>query len=292
LLQLFPPIPGFCNWLGVVCLSLLGFAQEINKRQSIVKALSQCKDLWDYQRLPQKITEQFDTKDVPILYDIAFDFEVPYAIRRQAVWLAANLNPGQQEIDRIVKYITTHLPSYDSNRGDDKIYIDLKNSILLLYQITANDKYLLEPFRTLYEDNACDNRCKMTIIRLLRETDSIHNISLYKNILNDRGIDFSIKAFAVFGMAQSDSLESLPYLREMVNYLFDKELKRGRPPVFIWEAQNMLRMLGAKHYEASKEIQKVISNLCTLDVKNYGPALTIYANVHDLFSIFWVSGCF
>jgi hypothetical protein len=277
--------------IGITCLSIFMFAQENNRKQSIVNTLSsRFQGNWDKYHLPNVLLGEFNPEDIPIIYDIVFDRTIPYKIRQKSVWLAASLNPNQTQIDKVVKYVIDYLPSFNSERGDDAIYVDLKESIILLYRNSHNDSLLLKPIRTLYVDSACNDDCKMRILQLLSKTDSTHNIPFYNNILKHPGSDHELIALSAFGLAQSGSLESIPYLREMANYLFDTEENSKHPVTFILEANNMLRDLGSKHYDASKEIQEIITEVCNTDTDKYGISLKIPENVYDLFTALQMNG--
>jgi hypothetical protein len=153
----------------------------------------------------------------------------------------------------------------------------------IAYHVRSSE--VIKPFRMLYDDKTCSELCKLTILQTLERTDAVENQSLYNKILNDKDSSEMLQSEAAVGLAQTGSMESIPYLRQMANYLFDTEIIPGHSLYYLVAIRN-LRDLGSKHYEASEEVQKVITSACKIDPKDYSYQMKVKLNIYDLLEAF------
>jgi hypothetical protein len=258
---------------GLTSFPLSLFAQENNNIQAIKKSLGGLPPSAGRVRpIPcSELVRYFAASDLPGLFDIAFDRTNSDQLRSLAFRAADCLNPDQMQ-DRLIQYAVQNIPSFNSvEKTGDSYVVGIRYYILEHYKQTNNDA-LLKPFRTLYEDNACSNGCKFSIMMLLTNTDSDKNIELYNKILNHPNSSRALRANAAFGLAQSGSVASLPYLREMASHLFDSELDPAAEEYFSL-AVDGLGKLSRQNYEACKAIQEIIEKVCTVDTDKHGPML-------------------
>jgi hypothetical protein len=273
---------------GLLSCSIMLHAQQNNDKNKILVSLK------NLEKMPKKdiksVVSKFSPTDVPILYDIALDTDgsIAYRTRHEAIVIASYLNPEQYQIDRTINYAIKKLPIYDPASGEEDILAPIHQSIIHLYSISQKDE-VIKPFRMLYDDKTCSESCKLTILQTLRETDAVGNRSLYNKILNDKDSSEMLKSEATFGLAQTGSMESIPYLSQMANYLFDTEIIKGHS-FYYMVAIRKLRNLGSKHYEASEEVQKVITSACNIDPKDYSYQMKVKLNIYDLLEALKTNG--
>jgi hypothetical protein len=275
----------FCKILSLFCCFLFFnvalLAQDSHDRQYIIDALKRVPALESPESIKGYIAN-LNSADVPLIYSIVYDRTFSNQLREIAVFAAVFLQPAQEQIDGIIQYTTTYLP-LNNQAGRETIIGSMLTSIRMLYA-NAKDDGLLKPFRKLYDDSACDDSCQYSIVRFLSATESVNNRSFYNGILKHPGGADQQRAYAVVGLGQSDSLESIPYLRDMSNYIFDTENISNHATNY-WMAVEILDKLASKHYEASKEIQDIITNICAVDPADYGYMLKSSRDVYDLFGV-------
>jgi hypothetical protein len=278
--------------VSIICLIPFGVvlnAQGNNDRQAILSRLNNLPQIATIDK--ESIVGQFSPADVPILYDILFDTDnttVKYRTRELAAHVASFLNPDQSQINRLVQYINMNLPAYNPDLGGRNIVAPIMDSIGDIYRNTNNDD-VLEPLRALYEDTKCLDECTKRILQTLQYTDSVKNRSFFNKILRHNDDRDAHKALAVFGLAKTGSLEAIPYLREMAYYLFDTEEIPEHYLNYIASIRT-LGELGSKHYEASKEIQQIITKVCIYDTSEYSYMMKTPDNVYDLFNGLKING--
>jgi hypothetical protein len=217
-----------------------------------------------------EIVQNLKSSDVSILMDIFEDRKIASKLRSSAFEAAICINPDRA-YDRIVQFAVRNIPTYNyaEKTGDDRV-VGLRNYIINYYKQTNNDE-LLKPFRTLYLDKTCSDGCKFSILMLLTNTDSKGNIEFYKNIIDNPSTP-AHRAHAVFGLAHSGSMDSLPYLKEMASFLFKAEIDYAGDEYYP-RAINALGELSSKNYVASMAIQEVIGKTCAVDPDQYGRRL-------------------
>jgi hypothetical protein len=288
--------------MGIIGLLLLGaslFAQESKSRQDILNIINNAprKIMVDDPKLVgsvfnkdmQYFTSMLSSSDVPVIYDLVLDKTINYDMRERLANTAALLNPDKEQIDRVIDYLIKTLPGFEVPERKENILAPLIQSIPLLYKKAQDDK-VLAPFRKLYEDSSCKRTCKSIIISTLRETKAEQNFAFYLKIIHDPNGTDSHRDMAGLGVAGMGSLESIPYLGEMVaDYLFATDKPAGISP-YNDSAMAALRDLGKKHYEANEAIQEIITKACTLDTDKYGPRMKNPTIVARLFSILQQNG--
>jgi hypothetical protein len=187
-------------------------------------------------------------------------------LRMPATYVFAYLNPDQTQIDRINKYGIANITLYNfTEKTGDGIAVDIRKSMGMLYDKTKND-LVLKPYRDLYFNESCSDGCKASVMSLLSDTDSKQNISLYNKILEHPGSTKGNKEEAALGLAQSGSLHSLPYLKDMVKALYETDDTFMLQ--FISPALERLSNLSSKHYEAAKVLQENITDICSFNSNN------------------------
>jgi hypothetical protein len=269
--------------LGLISLSVVLFAQEQNDKTKLLGYLKNIEELND---IDESVVEKtFVSTDVPVLYDIALDIDntIEYRTREMAIDVALFLNPSQFQLDRIIHHMFERLPSYKRGIDEDNIVHPIRNSIVRNYLRHKNDDILID-LRTFYDDSRCiTEECKVFILTILSETDSVKNISLYNKILHDKMSSESLQSLAVYGLAKTGSLEAIPYLQTMANYLFDTERIPSHGTQHVM-AIMLLRELGLKHYRASEVLQEIITKLCDYDPDVYKAVYNVPAYVEDIFN--------
>jgi hypothetical protein len=141
----------------------------------------------------------------------------------------------------------------------------------------------LQPLRRIYKESRCNDECKKQILKILGKTDSINNRDLYNRILKNPGIYIDLTNFAAIGLAKTGSMEAIPYLRDMLNYIFEPEPLPEHSVYFIIAVTDSLAAMSSKSYLASKEIQDAITKTCNMNPDKYGVSLKIPENIYDLF---------
>jgi hypothetical protein len=266
----FPKVCKAIAIIYVICFCISLFAQTNNRKEQILNIIEQYykPGLFDLDMGKSQVlsfVNKLEPVDVPLIYDLVFDKTIPYDTREKLARTAAFLHPNKEQINRIMSFTVDNLPQPKTGiKPEDDIIDPLKQSIILLYGNTKDDG-LLQPFRTLYEDNACWNSCRIQILSLLEKTPSSSNISLYEKILTLAGSAEWERRSAIFGIARESSMKSLPYLREMANYLFDPDDKDASA---YSTAVELLGRLSEKDYAASVEIQDTITKVC--NTNEYG----------------------
>jgi hypothetical protein len=263
------------------CMIFISWSCVEGATKDIINIIAKIPIKPDMQSSVSNYLESLTPSDVPVIYDVAFDETISEEIRIKAIYAAIYLKPDQTQIDRMIQYFTTKMLSYNSRESGGEILLTIKNSIIRMYNNTDNDK-LLSPFRSLYESSECNDSCKNRILQLLGSTKADKNIALYNKIMVNAESTESHKAYAAFGMAQSGSLESIKYLRKMAEYLFDKNAT-SMQGFYYMKAVDKLGILAKKYYEASLEVQKIITRVCEYNKDEYSKMMDIEENVYDLF---------
>jgi hypothetical protein len=290
---------------GMIGLMILGaslFAQGNKSRSDILDIAKNAprpgiiiEDAGSAAYALKKDMEYFTSKlvpaDVPIIYDLVLDKTVNYEMREKLAKAAALLHPDKQQIDRVTGYLTQNLPVFGEEalkfqkipQKSENIIAPLIKSISSLYKNTQDDA-VLAPLRKLYENSDCNPYCKMLVLQELSDMDFSANDSFYIKILKDPNSDIHHKQMAAYGLAQSGNPEVIPHLREIADHLFDTDEKQGKSNLGAYmKSVQMLGKLGKKHYEASKEIQALITKVCNCDKDKYGFLMKQPRNVMDLF---------
>jgi hypothetical protein len=256
-------------------------AQDNHDRQYIIDALKRIPALESPDSISGYIAN-FNSADVPLIYSVVYDRTFSNQLREIAAYAAVFLQPDQEQINRIIQYTTTYLP-LNNQTSRETIIGSMLTSIQMLYKNTKDDE-LLKPFRMLYDNSASDGDCQYSIVRFLSATESVNNRAFYNGILKHSGSSDLQRAYAAVGLGQSGSLEAIPYLRNMADYIFDIDNISNHTTNY-WMAIETLDRLASKHYEASKEIQDIITNICVVDPANYGYMLKSSRDVYDLFGV-------
>jgi hypothetical protein len=270
-----------CKMIIIICalsLSLPLFAQESDRKHEILNIVKRTPSPGSRDVTPY--VKQLSQSDVPLIYDLVLDKTVEFEFRRVLSLSAAKLNPDKTQINRITQNAIKLLPESKLGNSAGSMVGPLLQGIEALYKTTKDDGIIV-PFRKLYEDSICTEYCKRFLIELLNDTGSPQNISLYNKILNRPGSAAWEKEMATYGLAKSGSVESIPLLREMANTILDPKDDPGKYGAYL-TAVRVLGTLCEKHYEACKEIQEVITNVC--GANEYGYLMKNSANVQDLFS--------
>jgi hypothetical protein len=268
--------------LFIIYSNVSSFTQANTKMQAINDRIRNINGEWENNCLPPSILRTFNRDDIPVIYDIAFDKKISFETREKAVWLAANLNPDQTQIDRIVNYISLYLPIYYNHHVTDDISPKLADTLVFIYKNTHDDN-LLKPLRTTYENGTCDDECKMYVLQRISNSDSVKNRPFYNTILHNPGSNNAIRNYAAIGLAKTDSIDAIPYLHNILEYIYEPEPLPEHSVMFIAMATDALGKMSSKHYQASKEIQDRITKACNTDTDKYGVSLKIPENINDLF---------
>jgi hypothetical protein len=281
----FPNVGKVIAIIYVFCFGMSLFSQTNNRKEEVLSIINQRGKTIELPGKGMEIDGHFyadklKPSDVPPIYDCLFDKTIPFDIRRKLAITSAYLDPDRNQIDRIFKYIIDNLPQSKVEQGD--ILGPLLQGIKMLYYNTKNDG-LLQPFRTLYEDSNCMYLCKASIFSVLNEAGSPLNIPLYDKILAKPDSAEWERHEAILGIGESGGMKSLPYLRDMANYLFDPDEKRGPGHTSAYKsAVSLLGKMSAEHYEASAEIQDIITKVC--NTNEYGYLMKASSgSVEDLF---------
>jgi hypothetical protein len=266
--------------VALTCFNAGLLAQENNNLKAIKNALDMLPKQTKKPIPCSELVRNLAPSDVPGLLDIVLDRTSP--LRSSAFRAIDCLNLDQTQNDRLIQYAVQNIPSFNYvEQTGDSFVMGIRDYVIRHYKQTNNDE-LLKPFRVLYEDKSCSDGCKSSLMVLLTKTDSDKNIELYNKIINDPSSPRGLKANAVFGLVQSGSVSSLPYLKEMAGHLWDAE-KDPEAIMYYVEAVARLGMLSSKYYEASKTIQEIVEKVCDIDADKYGPMLKNSRNVMRLF---------
>jgi hypothetical protein len=271
--------------IGIMLLCIPLFAQQNKNMQDILSIINETKAMPNFGNyIDDYLVSKLSQSDIPLIYDLVCDKTISFSMREKLARVAASLKPEKKEIERVINIALQYLPEYENPKMNWKQDLagPIMQTIDVLYNNANDDVVVLKPFRDFYFNSACRKACKDIILSKLRKTDAPQNHPLYNKILNDPNSTDSQKQLTAIGLTKLDSLKSIPYLREMSEYLFASDNNVSNAASYI-AAIDLLGQLGKKHYEASKEIQEVIDKVCNYDANKYGYMLKIPENVHDLF---------
>jgi hypothetical protein len=268
--------------IGLLVFGVSLFAQGSKSRQEILDIINNAppqrpnsNNVVDYY------IRKLAPSDVPIVYDFVFDSTISFDTRKKLSFAASSLNPDKQQIDRAVNYAIHYVPEYDNPQRGIDMAGPFVQSIPALYENTKDDR-ILESLRELYESRSCRFLCRGVIIETLGKTKAPSNLAFFNAIAHDPAGNVELRNSAALELARSADIGSLPYLREMANYLFAANDPMGKYVDYM-AAVSLLGKLGQTHQEASEAIQEIITKVCNYDADNYSWMMRNPGNVEDLF---------
>jgi hypothetical protein len=180
----------FYKTVSIIGLMLFGaslLAQGSKSRQEILNIINNTENMPKAGgAIERYFKKTFNPLDIPIIYDFVCDATIGFEMRTRLAGVAASLNPDKKQIDRITNYAIQHMPDYDNSQRDREQDLagPIIASIPTLYKNTKDDS-VLAPFRKIYEDGSCKNRCKEILISRLGPAKAEQNIEFFNKILND-----------------------------------------------------------------------------------------------------------